>query len=218
MYQHSIRAVIDHLFVPAQPLLQPDAGFAFIREMPYNPNAGMDHLVCFLPAVMITGAKRGAVQGTEAAEHERIARELTDTCVEMYRHTPSGVAPEISLIDQQGQVGKNAGAQHNLLRPEAVEALFFMWRFTKEQKYRDWGWLIFEAFQRHSRGPRGFSSLKDVYTMPPLKRGKQESFFLAETLKYLLLLFSDDSVLPLDQYVFNTEAHPFPVFPDSRRR
>jgi len=36
----------------------------------------------------------------------------------------------------------------------------------------------------------------------------QESFFLAETLKYLYLLFTDDDVIPLDRYVFNTEAHP----------
>jgi hypothetical protein len=35
---------------------------------------------------------------------------------------------------------------------------------------------------------------------------------VAETLKYLYLLFADDSVIPLDQYVFNTEAHPLPVF------
>lgn len=39
-----------------------------------------------------------------------------------------------------------------------------------------------------------------------------ETFFLAETLKYLYLLFGPEEVLPLDQYVFNTEAHPLPVF------
>jgi mannosyl-oligosaccharide alpha-1,2-mannosidase len=40
-----------------------------------------------------------------------------------------------------------------------------------------------------------------------------ESFFLAETLKYFLLLFEDDpSVVPLDQWVFNTEAHPIPIW------
>ena len=45
-----------------------------------------------------------------------------------------------------------------------------------------------------------------------------ESFFLSETLKYLYLLLGDDdshwgprAVLPLDKYVFNTEAHPLPV-------
>ena len=33
-----------------------------------------------------------------------------------------------------------------------------------------------------------------------------------ETLKYLYLLFADDDFLPLKDWVFNTEAHPFPVF------
>lgn len=42
-------------------------------------------------------------------------------------------------------------------------------------------------------------------------RDSMESFFLAETLKYLYLLFSDEHVLPLDEWVFNTEAHPLPV-------
>lgn len=41
-----------------------------------------------------------------------------------------------------------------------------------------------------------------------------QSFFLAETLKYLFLLFGPDDVLPLDQYVFNTEAHALRKVPD----
>jgi mannosyl-oligosaccharide alpha-1,2-mannosidase len=40
-----------------------------------------------------------------------------------------------------------------------------------------------------------------------------ESFWLAETLKYFYLLFKDDEeLLPLEEVVFNTEAHPFPRF------
>ena len=39
----------------------------------------------------------------------------------------------------------------------------------------------------------------------------QQSFFLAETLKYLYLLFSDDDLIDLKQWVFNTEAHPLPI-------
>lgn len=40
-----------------------------------------------------------------------------------------------------------------------------------------------------------------------------ESFFLGETLKYLYLLFSEDpSLISLDRYVFNTEAHPLPIW------
>lgn len=39
-----------------------------------------------------------------------------------------------------------------------------------------------------------------------------ETFFLGETLKYFYLLFSEDSLIPLDSFVFNTEAHPLPIF------
>jgi len=39
-----------------------------------------------------------------------------------------------------------------------------------------------------------------------------QSFYLAETLKYLYLLFSPDDLLDLSQVVLNTEAHPLPVF------
>lgn len=32
------------------------------------------------------------------------------------------------------------------------------------------------------------------------------------SLKYLYLLFQDEELIPLDRWVFNTEAHPLPVF------
>jgi len=35
-----------------------------------------------------------------------------------------------------------------------------------------------------------------------------ESFFFAETLKYLYLLFAPPSALNFDSIIFNTEAHP----------
>lgn len=41
---------------------------------------------------------------------------------------------------------------------------------------------------------------------------EMESFFPAETLKYLYLLFDPDSKIDLDTYVFNTEAHPLKMF------
>ncbi len=44
-----------------------------------------------------------------------------------------------------------------------------------------------------------------------------ESFFLAETLKYLYLLFTDDDFMNIEEYVFNTEAHPFPIFGASEK-
>lgn len=45
----------------------------------------------------------------------------------------------------------------------------------------------------------------------------QQSFFIAETLKYAYLTFSDED-LPLSKWVFNTEAHPFPIGFDQMQR
>ena len=42
-----------------------------------------------------------------------------------------------------------------------------------------------------------------------------ESFFLAETLKYLYLTQDPDNIIDLDKYVLNTEAHPMRIFNDS---
>lgn len=60
----------------------------------------------------------------------------------------------------------------------------------------------------------GYSSISNVQDpQNPQPRDKMESFFLGETLKYLFLLFSDDTeLLSLDSYVFNTEAHPLPIW------
>lgn len=40
---------------------------------------------------------------------------------------------------------------HNILRPETVESLFYLWRVTKDPVYREWGWRIFQAFEAHSK-------------------------------------------------------------------
>ena len=102
--------------------------------------------------------------------------------------------------------------QHSLLRPETVESLFIMWRITHEPRWREQGWTIFEALRRHARlADGGYASIESVYDVPVRHRDHMESFWMAETLKYLYLLFSDDDVLSLDDWVFNTEAHPLPV-------
>lgn len=61
--------------------------------------------------------------------------------------------------------------------------------------------------------PTGLDAQVSVYNCCMIAHlSFDSSYFLAETLKYLYLLFLDDDILPLDKWVFNTEAHPFPVF------
>ncbi|PMD53911.1 glycoside hydrolase family 47 protein [Hyaloscypha bicolor E] len=62
----------------------------------------------------------------------------------------------------------------------------------------------------------GYTSLDNVNAVPPVRRDNIESFWLAETLKYLYLLFSPIDFLLLDGIVFNTEAHIFPRIKQDR--
>ena len=100
---------------------------------------------------------------------------------------------------------------HNLLLPETVESLFHLYRLTKDEKYRKWGWKIFQAFEKYTRlSQGGYSSINNVMIPDdPEFRDKMESFFLGETLKYFFLLFSgDSSLISVDRWVINTEAQP----------
>ena len=77
-----------------------------------------------------------------------------------------------------------SGDVHNLQRPETVESLFYMWRITGDEKYRKWGWEMFQAFVRWSAvgDGTGFSSTANVLHTPPGFRDNMESFWLVSGL------------------------------------
>ncbi|KAJ7128826.1 glycoside hydrolase [Mycena crocata] len=102
---------------------------------------------------------------------------------------------------------------HYILRPEISESVFLAWRLTGDARYRGYAWEIFSAIERHCRLPEGgYATVMHVDRVPVTYEDKQETFFLSETLKYLFLTFADEGVLSLDELVFNTEAHPLPIF------
>lgn len=100
-----------------------------------------------------------------------------------------------------------------ILRPEAIESVFYMYRLTGESKWRDYGWKMFENILKHCKTSDGeFAALKDITVKgerPDNFEDSLESFWFSETLKYFYLLFDDIKVLSLDEYVLNTEAHAF---------
>lgn len=114
-----------------------------------------------------------------------------DRKTQMYALQPTGLAPEISLFRDEAGMIPNPRAAHNLQRPETVESLFLLYRKTGEEKYRQMGWDIFEAFMAHTRVRAGFTGVKDVRKLPAEHDDTQQSFWLAETLKYFYLLYSD---------------------------
>ncbi|KAF2714210.1 glycoside hydrolase family 47 protein [Pleomassaria siparia CBS 279.74] len=97
-----------------------------------------------------------------------------------------------------------------LLRPEAIESVFVMYRITGREEYLDHAWDMFLGVQKASRTKFGNGQILDITADPPLlPEDKMESFWLAETLKYFYLIFSPPDMIDLDDWVLNTEAHPF---------
>lgn len=76
-----------------------------------------------------------------------------------------------------------------------------MYRITGDEKWRDKGWKMFQAVQTYTQTDHGNSAISDVTSSVPFHKDQMESFWLAETLKYYYLLFSDPSVISLDDYV-----------------
>ncbi|KAG8784506.1 hypothetical protein FRC15_003175 [Serendipita sp. 397] len=106
----------------------------------------------------------------------------------------------------------DARDQRYLLRPEAVEAMYLLWKTTGDNIWRERGWKMFEAINTHTRNSVGYTSISYVNALEPHKVNDMPSFYLAETLKYAYLNTLEKDLLPLDRNVFNTEAHPFPAF------
>ncbi|KAH1097373.1 hypothetical protein J1N35_014294 [Gossypium stocksii] len=165
----------------------------------------MDELACFAPGMLALGSSDYGPD--EAKKFLSLAEELAWTCYSFYQSTPTKLAGE-NYFFNPGQ-DMTVGTSWNILRPETVESLFYLWRLTGNKTYQEWGWNIFQAFEKNSRIESGYVGLKDVNT--GVKDNKMQSFFLAETLKYLYLLFSPPTVIPLDEWVFNTEAHPLRI-------
>lgn len=198
-----------------------------------NVNPKMDHLVCFLPGTLVLGwlfnQKRSdrrtrRLLGRPAdhiyAEHKLLSEQIARTCAYTYNTTQTGLAPEITHFaldpSQPNELYVKDADAHNLLRPEYVESLYYLYHATKDPQYRQQGAAILDAFDRYCRVETGgYTSIGDVrLAANPRPRDKMESFWIAETLKYLFLLFSDDQTL-IDRlmydFVFNTEAHLFPI-------
>ena len=76
-----------------------------------------------------------------------------------------------------------------------------MYRVTGNEVWREKGWKMFQAIQRYTQVEFGNSALRDVTKADPMFLDEMESFWLAETLKYFYLLFSDPELISLDDYV-----------------
>ncbi|KZT66155.1 glycoside hydrolase family 47 protein [Daedalea quercina L-15889] len=127
---------------------------------------------------------------------------------------PGGVPPGLKEGPTMPDGKRDYRTQRSgyFLRPETVESFYLLWRTTGDEVWRERGWAVFQAIEREAKTKSGYASLQSVEKSPAPLKDEMPSFFLAETLKYLYLLFTDEELIPLDRWVFNTEAHPLPVF------
>lgn len=145
-------------------------------------------LHAFLPAVLALG---GDVPR---------ARRLQESCLKMWN--VAGLEPEV--LDYRTMKIVHPGYP---LRPEIMESAYTLYVKTRDPRYLDMGRTFFDSLSRHTRAGGAFTTLKNVETKE--QGDLLPSYFLAETLKYLYLLYAPPETLPFDDIVFNTEAHPF---------
>ena len=80
-----------------------------------------------------------------------------------------------------------------VLRPETVETFFILNQLTGDPVYREWGWEIFMSIEKFCKTKYGYGAYEDVTDVNLQPKDEMESFFLAETLKYLYLLMDPDT-------------------------
>ncbi|KAF3490509.1 mannosyl-oligosaccharide 1,2-alpha-mannosidase IC [Arthroderma uncinatum] len=169
---------------PVQKTQSPTVGLA--KRMAPDETAIPDPIVADPTKAVPGGAP---VATSTAASHAQLA--------EMYIKD-SQIPPGMTRINSAKYI----------LRPEAIESVFLMYRITGDETWREKGWEMFNAIERATRTNFGNSAIADVNGEATIFEDEMESFWIGETLKYFYLLFSDPDVVSLDEYVLNTEAHP----------
>lgn len=162
-------------------------------------------------ADMNTGARRATTYGALDAFFPAVlalsgdlkrAKQLQDSSYRMWRY--AGIEPE--EFDYRAQKITAPGYP---LRPEIVESTYYLYRYTKDEKYRYMGERLWRDFVKYCRTEDAYAALKNVETKE--KSDSMQSFLFAETFKYFYLLFAPPSTLDFDRVIFNTEAHPIRI-------
>ncbi|KAF2405360.1 alpha-mannosidase [Trichodelitschia bisporula] len=230
MHATAMDAATKHIFYRP---MTPDntdvllAGKATASDSGISTDSESEHLTFFLGGMLLLSSRLFA-----NASHEDIGLRLARGAAWTYRASPSGVSGENfhtvacapgpcewnetlwSSIAVPGTAKgfTRFGDGRYMLRPEAVESIFYAWRVTGDAAWREVAWTMWEAIDEHTRTEWANAALQNAFqSNQPAKADDMESFWMAETLKYFYLIFSDPGLVSLDEFVLNTEAHPFRV-------
>jgi len=196
------------------------AGTVYVEDVGPRLDTEGQHLACFVGGMY---GLSGKLFGN--AEHVDIGDKLARGCGWGYGAFTTGLLPEIFGLESCSQK-ENCGMRPKdgdrhirmgfthardaryILRPEAIESIFYMYRITGEDDLLDVAWEMFQAIKRSTETELAFSAISDVTASGETEKlDSMESFWLSETLKYFYLIFSSPDLISLDEFVLNTEAH-----------
>lgn len=121
-----------------------------VTRYPSRIHPKMDHLVCFLPGLLALSHLHLTKEDAYIDDYSTKSRidqlmpmslSLARTCYYMYNLTATGLSPEIAYFNEEGEneLQIRPADTHNLLRPEYVESLFYLYHITGDEKYRKQG-------------------------------------------------------------------------------
>ncbi|KAF4447173.1 alpha-mannosidase 1a [Fusarium albosuccineum] len=222
MYLQAADATIEHLmFRPRLPgqddLLMLGEAKVLPRTKEVKLKTDVEHLTCFAGGMFALGGR-----ALGRGDHVVIGDKLARGCAHAYSVFPHGLMPEIVEVEacptrepcefipasKKEPLGFQARDRPYLLRPEAIESIFVLYRITGNQEFRDIAWNMWTSIKTAAETKEAFAAVEDVTAEQVKLKDYMESFWMAETLKYFYLIFSDEDVISLDEWVFNTEAHP----------
>ncbi|KAL7621951.1 Mannosyl-oligosaccharide alpha-1,2-mannosidase 1B [Parahypoxylon ruwenzoriense] len=236
VYKDRWIAAIDSTikYLASHPTSRPELTFLAAYDGRDELSFVSTHLACFDGGNFILG---GLTLDNE--EYTKFGLDLVNACHETYLATVTGIGPEV-FYWQDGKLPANAsnnrpppndatdfyaaagfwipsGGGSYVLRPEVIESFYYAYRATGDAKYQDWAWEAFLNINATCSAGVGFSSIRNVNVAGGGGfTDFQESFWFAEVLKYSYLVQADDAPWQVNaehnnQWVFNTEAHPFQV-------
>ncbi|RSL93441.1 hypothetical protein CDV31_014711 [Fusarium ambrosium] len=227
MYRIASDTVIKHLLY--RPMLPEKDDILFSGDVHVNDDrvelvTESQHLTCFAGGMFSLAGKLLSIE-----EHVNIGERLARGCGWAYKAFPTGMMPEIfnlvscptlepceyekeRWVPEKENLSpgfRNARDPRYILRPEAIESIFIMYRITADPQWQDMAWDMFQAIVRYTTTQHANAAIEDVTNTETAQTDSMESFWLSETLKYFYLIFSPPDLVNLDEYVLNTEAHPF---------
>ncbi|KAI1786737.1 glycoside hydrolase family 47 protein [Ganoderma leucocontextum] len=183
------------------------------------------HLACFMAGNWIMG---GRLLNNQTIVD--IALQLNEGCWNTYASTVTGIGPEaFGYFSSDGNYTGSTptaaqlsfynehdffiltGDEYYYMRPEVLESNFYAWRYTGDVKYYHRAVAAYQSFETYLKTPNidAFAPINNVNELNSGFIDDMESFWFAEVLKYLYLTFDDPQRISLDNFVFNTEAHPY---------